>query len=173
MNCEVLLCVLTKQVGDYKRSVWIVSYGASCPDLEASKLEGFTQLPLKVDECYTTTYCDLKYTLVHLEEPVRESAMKHIMNYVLVRYSIRSNEFFGYSILNGLGVSKQLCEYPGFKILHQHMVERSPSFSVWIKNSEARRGGIMKRYNDTQQEIGIGDREKVVCDFLFTCLLYP
>lgn len=167
-------------MGDYKRSVWIISYGASCPDLDASKIEDFKhaqlKVQLKVDECYTTTDRDLKYTLVHLEEPIRESVMKRVMTYCLVGYSIRSKEFFGYSFLDGLGVSKELCESPGFKVLHQHMVESNPAFSIWIKNHEARRGGIVKRYVNHHQEIGVDKCDKVVCTigFILSCLaMFP
>ncbi len=67
--------------------------------------------------------------------------MKRVMTYVLVGYLIRSKEFFGYSILDGLGVSKELYEYPGFNVLRQHMVESNLALSLWIKNHEARRLG--------------------------------
>jgi hypothetical protein len=145
-----------------------MSYGSAGPDLDASKFEEYKEAHLKVDECYTTTDHALKYTLVHLEKRNRETAMRGFMTYVSLRYGIVPKEIYGYAILNGLGVSNDLYEYPGFRVLHQHMVECNPSFSLWVKKNDVRRGGVLKRYNDRLpvDEIGLEDRDKVVCIFV-------
>ena len=48
--------------------MWILSYGSSGPDLDASKFREYREANLEVDECYTTTDHALKYTLVHLAD---------------------------------------------------------------------------------------------------------
>jgi hypothetical protein len=68
------------------------------------------------------------------------------MDYVSLKYNIKPTEIFGYSVVGGNNVENELYEFPGFKILLQHMIEENPLFSFWIKNPELRRGGILKKY---------------------------
>lgn len=102
---------------------------------------------LEVDECYTTTDHALKYTLVHLLRRNRKSALKGFMDFVSIKYGIISNEIFGYSAIDGNNTSNELYEFPGFRILHQHMMDQHPLFKFWIQRPDLRRGGILKRYS--------------------------
>ena len=151
--------------------MWIFSYGSAGPDIDASKFSEYRGARLDVDECYTTTDHALKYTLVHLKRRSRQTAIKGFVDYLTLAYGIVPSEIFGYSVVSANNVSNDLYEYPGFKILHQHMNEGNPSFSFWIESSSLRRGGILMRYNNlhpVQHEAsGSDEREKVVCfDFL-------
>ena len=172
IECIVLWFVISEQVGDYKRSVWLMSYGPVGPVLDPSKFQDYSGGHVKVDECYTTTDHDLKYTLVHLEQPVRETIFKRAVSVVSMRYGIKFNEIVGYAVVNGLGVSNELYDTPRFKVLLQHMVECNPSFSNSIKNQDIRRGGVMKRYTSQRpgQVFGIDDCNKVVCIVYVKCV---
>jgi hypothetical protein len=81
------------------------------------------------------------------------------------------NEIFGYYAIEGNHGSNELYNFPGFKLLHQHMVEQNPSFSLWIKHPGLRRGGILKRYDAicAAQEPPIEEREKV-CSLMLGCV---
>ena len=81
------------------------------------------------------------------------------MNYVFATYGIVQNEIFGYSVIVGNTMPNELYEFPGFKLLHQHMNERNPAFVFWIKSPELRRGGILKRYNTLHPAQGSGIEE--------------
>jgi hypothetical protein len=144
--------------------VWIFTYGAAGPDLDADKFKEYRDSHLEVDECYTTTDRALKYTLVHLERRNRQTAMRGFMDFMSLRYGIVPSEIFGYSVIGGNNVSNELYEFPGFRLLYQHMQERHPSFSFWIKTPDLRRGGILKRYGTLRvaQESSIEEREKVI-----------
>ena len=129
-----------------QKFIWIVSYGSSGPDLDASKFKEYTASDLQVDECCTTTNCALKFTLVHLKRRCRETAMQGFMDFVSIKYGIIPSEIFGYSIVHGNNSSNELYTLPGFQILVQHMKEANPSFSFWIESPDLRRGGILKKY---------------------------
>ncbi len=131
---------------EIQKFIWILTYGSAGPDLDAAKFREYSDSNLVVDECYTTTDRALKYTMIHLEKRNRKTALKGFMDYASVKYGIVPSEIFGYSVIGGNNASNELYEFPGFKLLHQHMVEGNPSFSFWMKHPELRRGGILKRY---------------------------
>jgi len=72
------------------------------------------------------------------------------MDFMSLKYGIIPQEIFGYSVINGNNHSNELYSLPGFRILNQHMQERNPQFSFWIKHSNLRRGGILKRFSRLQ-----------------------
>ena len=172
---SVLSHYVSLQARDYQRFMWILTYGAAGPDLDANKFREYGDANLEVDECYTTTDRALKYTLVHLERRNRLTAMRGFMDFMSLQYGIGPSEILGYSTVGGNNASDDLFECPGFRLLHQHMQERHPSFSFWIKRPDLRRGGILKRYDSARvaQESSIEEREKVICIMVmhFLCLL--
>ena len=158
---------ISLQVRDHQKFVWIFTYGAAGPDLDADKFREYEDASLEVDECYTTTDHALKYTLVHLERRNRLAAMRGFMDFMSQQYGIVSSEIFGYSVIGSNNASNDLFEFPGFRLLHQHMQERRPSFSFWMKHPDLRRGGILRRYDSVrtagEPESSIEEREKVIC----------
>ena len=153
-----------KQARDIQKFTWVLTYGSAGPDLDAVMFKEYRDASLEVDECYTTTDRALKYTLVHLEKRNRESALKAFMDYVSGKYNIVPNEIFGYSIVGGNNSQNELYEFPGFKLLHQHMIERNQSFSFWMKNPELRRGGILKRFSrlHSVRDVSLDEHGKVI-----------
>jgi hypothetical protein len=136
--------------GCLQRFVYILSYGASSPDLDHIKFKEYKECKssnLEVDECYTTTDHALKYTLIHLKSRCRQKSIRGFMEFMSEKYGTIPNEIFGYEAISGNNTNKELYDHPGFKLIHQHMKEGSPEFSFWIANPDLRRGGIMKRYN--------------------------
>ncbi len=93
------------------------------------------------------------------------------MDYVALQYGIIPNEIFGYSVIGGNTSTNEMYDFPGFKLLHQHMIERNPSFSFWIEHPNLRRGGILKKYDRIRvaQESPIEEREKV-CSMMLLCV---
>jgi hypothetical protein len=147
-----------------------LTYGSAGPDLDAAKFIEYRDANLEVDECYTTTDRALKYTLIHLERRNRQTALRGFMDYVSLKYGIVPNEIFGYSVIGGNNAVNELYEFPGFRVLHQHMVEANPSFTFWIKSPDLRRGGILRRYiglhTSGSEEAEIEDGGKVVVYFI-------
>jgi len=53
------------------KSTWLITYASGSPDITKEMLEGCR---IKCNECYTTTWRESKYTLIHLTYTNRKRA---------------------------------------------------------------------------------------------------
>jgi hypothetical protein len=76
-----------------KKVNWLITYGASGRNITARML--METKFLTVDECYTSRDSAHKYTLIHLEKRVSQTALENVVEAVCKRYGLVSNHVYG------------------------------------------------------------------------------
>jgi hypothetical protein len=112
-----------------------------------------TKVNMEVNECYTTYDQALKYTMVHLVDRQRPSAMEKFMLWASPKYGIVFTEVFGYKRIDGNNSSNELYDHIGFKMLYEHKMGKNPAFTEWIE-AGVHGGGIFKKYRREQARAG-------------------
>jgi len=113
------------------KKIWFFSYGASGPSITNTLWTLSTGLG--IDECYTLTQRDLKYTLIHTPKRTTVIGMKHLFKILERKTGIKGSPVFGYDeICCGDGV----WEHPGMKLMIEHMNNKSPAFDHWLQHGD-------------------------------------
>ena len=103
----------------------LITYGASGQSITHSMCTESKKLD--VDECYTLTQRDLKYTLLHLRKRVVQSTVSSFMCYLDETYGIKSTSVFGYSAIS---LGAQIDEHPGMSLIISAL--GSSSLDCWL-----------------------------------------
>jgi len=121
----------------------LVSYGSSCESIGSSILELYPHL--KIDECYTLSQRDLKYTLMHSQVRLVRSTISAMLKDVEMTHGIKCSPVFGY---DGISMGDEIDSHPGFKLMVEHMNSKSHLFSYWMSNGslETNARGLLYRY---------------------------
>jgi len=100
---------------------------------------------IDVDECYTLTQRDLKYTLIHSRQKRPRSTLIALMNLFDREYGIKSSSVFGY---NAVSIGEETEDHPGFKLLVEHMNSGSTAFEYWMADGtlQTNKKGILFKY---------------------------
>ena len=125
------------------RKVWFFSYGASGPSITNALWMSSTGV--EIDECYTLTQRDLKYTLIHTVNRISVYRMKTIFKSFESETGIKGFCVFAYDeICYGDGIP----EHPGMKLMVENMNTGSPSFEHWLLHGslESNKRGLLSKY---------------------------
>ena len=93
---------------------------------------------LDVDECYTLTQRDLKYTLLHLRTRTVRSAITSMMARFNELYGIKIMNVFGY---NGVSVGAEIDNHPGMMLMIESLKKGSPTLDCWAARGDIRKNG--------------------------------
>jgi hypothetical protein len=108
---------------------------------------------LKVDECYTATWRESKYTLLYLDRMhrTRETAVDKIMQKMQDRFQIVRSSIFGFdSVSSNFKTGEVLEDHPGFRIMVQKVNQEPVDLEWWIRcgaaELSANRKGLLWKY---------------------------
>ena len=125
------------------KKIWLFTYGASGPSITSTLWMSSTGI--NIDECYTLTQRDLKYTLIHTPKRITIYSMKNVFRVLEAETGIKGSCVFGYEeICFGDGV----WEHPGTKLMVEHMNNKSPDFNSWLQNGslETNKRGLLAKF---------------------------
>jgi len=121
----------------------LVSYGSSGESITHSMLSPYSGII--VDECYTLSQRDLKYTLIHSQVRVSKWTMSNILKDLDKNYGIKSTAVFGY---DEISIGDDIESHPGLKLMIEHIAAKSPLFQYWMRNGSlgTNARGILYKY---------------------------
>lgn len=90
---------------------------------------------LAVDECYTLTQRDLKYTLIHLQRRVLRTTISKFMCYLERTYEIKSTNVFGYS---SISLGSEIDDHPGNLLIIEALNSDSSALDCWLAVGDVR-----------------------------------
>ena len=98
-----------------------------------------------MDECYTLSQRDLKYTLFHNQKRLAKSNVACIFKDLEKKNGIRCAAVFGYEEIS---MGDEIDSHPGFKLMVEHMNAKSSFFECWMLNGslEINVRGLLYRY---------------------------
>ena len=120
-----------------KKVNWLITYGASGRNITARML--METECLTVDECYTSRDSAHKYTLIHLEKRVSQTALESVVEAVCKRYGLVSNHVYGMEAIQS-GTTDEfgsIRENPLLKWLVQDFEKGNPNFELWVAPEQA------------------------------------
>lgn len=105
-----------------------------------------------IDECYTLTQRDLKYTLVHILQRTVRSTMSNLMCHLDEKYQIKSACVFGYdAVLMG----SEIDQHPGMLLIIENIKRASSALECWMATGEPhtnKQGMLYIHLKDNQPE---------------------
>lgn len=129
------------------RSAWLITYTASSDDITAQLLHKYAVM---CNECYTTTWRESKYTLIHIPHAkrIRQSAMEKTLALMHVQHNIRGTSIVGFDTLISNTTDTQLEDHPGFKRIVELVNAQSDEPRIWMESGEVRtnRKGMLWRH---------------------------
>ena len=132
------------------KSTWLITYASGSPDITKEMLEGCR---IKCNECYTTTWRESKYTLIHLTYPNRKraSSLEHAMAKMLREHGVSGNAIHGYDMLSSnTKDDRRVTDHPGFKRIVQNLNDKKDELRIWMEHGDVatNRSGILWSFLD-------------------------
>jgi hypothetical protein len=136
------------------KQIWLLTYGASCRSITHAML---LKCGLQVDECYTATWRESKYTLLHTERHhrLRKTGMDKVMQRLRREFQVVGTELFGFDSLScNSRADGGLEDHPGFRILVERVNQQPSDLEWWIADGADalhayRRGLLWKHIEST------------------------
>ena len=133
-----------------KKHIWLITYAASSPNITASMLH---EAAVMCDECYSITWRESKYTLIHLNTPdrIRSTALNKAVQQLGQKHGIMGSCIIGYETLSSNTNKEQsVQEHPGFKRMVQALNE-GEELDTWLVSGEIKtyRKGLLWKYIKT------------------------
>ena len=111
---------------------------------------------LKVDECYTVTWRESKYTLLHLpgKHKIRKTAMNKIVAALEKKHGLILGEIMGYDSIASTAnpsADDSIISHPGFKILIEVLNTRQTDLEWWMESGDliSNKNGLLWNYIET------------------------
>ena len=123
---------LFTQKRDVERQIWLITYGSGCQSITHEML---LACGIEVDECYTATWRESKYTLIHSHKTfrLRRTALDKIMNQLLAKFQIVKTEIFGFdSVSCNSQADGKLEDHPGFHIIVEKVNKEPVDLEWWM-----------------------------------------
>ena len=114
------------------RRVWLITYGSSSKSITP---EICSECGIEIDECYTLTQRDLKYTIIHTI-PNKKSLfqIQKVLKEAKRLYDINASNIFGYDPVTANDCNLQ--DHPGMKLMIKCMNENDERFESWLLNGD-------------------------------------
>lgn len=114
------------------KAIWMITYAACSIDITHEHLHNENVF---CDECYTITWRESKYTLIHLKQnkKTRMSAMNKAMKQLDEKYGIKGSCIMGYdTLMYNERDEFEITEHPAFKRM-LHLVNKDIPFANWLE----------------------------------------
>ena len=85
---------------------------------------------MQIDECYTLTQRDLKYTIIHLTKKQTLTSVQKMLKKAETYHGIKPTNVFGYDCI--AGNDSTLPDHPGMRLMIENMNKRNDSFEYWL-----------------------------------------
>ena len=113
------------------KRVWLITYGAGCQSITH---EACAEGGVKVDECYTLTERDFKYTLVHTVMRRTLTKMHKMMEKAESARGIKVSNLFGYEPISANDTG--LRDHPGMNLIIQSMYKPEKGLDIWLATGD-------------------------------------
>lgn len=128
---------------------FLITYGSSGQSINREMCDEGSTGKIQVDQCYTLTQRDLKYTLLHLKQRAVRSTITSLMCRLDEKFSIKSSCVFGYSAVS---IGSEIDEHPGMSLIVQNLNSRDSSslLECWMAegNVKDNKRGLLYQYLD-------------------------
>jgi len=128
-----------KKLKTYKqeagKGIWMITYAAGCQDITSVMLH---ENSVMCDECYTVTWRESKYTLIHIRQSkkTRLSAMTRVLNKLYESFGIRGSSITGYETLYFNEKDEtDVTDHPAFKRMVE-LVNTGGDLNVWLADGD-------------------------------------
>ena len=133
------------------KQIWLITYGASGQSITHTRL---WSAGLFVDECYTATWRESKYTLIHLPRMARATAAT--VKEAIVKLDIVLSEIFGFGQIACNSKADSLESHPGFMHMVRLINTQPEELETWTASraplAKFRRGLLWKHIESTPPE---------------------
>jgi hypothetical protein len=125
------------------KRVWLITYGSSSPSITQKIC---AECGVEIDECYTLTQREFKYTLIHTLQKKAYTALQKMLTKAESKYGIIPSNIFGYEPV--AGNDTRLQDHPGMRLLIDCMNSKDDSFEYWLLagSIDSYSRGVMHRY---------------------------
>jgi hypothetical protein len=138
-----------------EKQLWLITYGASSESITHVMLN---DCGLEVEECYTATWRESKYTLirVHRDHRLRRTGMQKVMSQMVEKFRVIETEICGFDSVSTNSKEEQVSleDHPGFKLMVQKANKDPVDMEWWIQKgvqvlAENRRGLLWRHIEST------------------------
>ena len=136
------------------KQIWLLTYGSACKSVDNAML---AHCGLTIDECYTATWRESKYTLIRLrkEHRIRQSGFAKIMKQLQIEFEILGTGIFGFDTIsyNSEARDESLRFHPGFKLIVDTLNRDPDNLEWWMLNGDIqsnRKGLLWKHIERTE-----------------------
>ena len=144
-----------KQGQEPDKQVWLITYGSGCQSLNHEML---SSNGLVIDQCYTVTWRESKYTLIHLpkQNRTRSTAIIKIMHKLNVAYGIITVSILGFDcIASNTKENKDdsLENHPGFKRIIEVLNTDIEMLDWWMEVGDisSNRKGLLWKFIESTE----------------------
>ena len=131
------------------KQIWLLTYGSACKSVDNAML---AHCGLTIDECYTATWRESKYTLIRLrkEHRIRQSGFAKIMKQLQIEFEILGTGIFGFDTIsyNSEARDESLRFHPGFKLIVDTLNRDPDNLEWWMLNGDiqSNRKGLLWKH---------------------------
>lgn len=135
--------------------MWFITYASSSIDISPEMLQ---IAGIKCDQCYTITWRESKYTLIHLkhEDRVRSTKLRKIMSHLQESHGIIGSSITGYDMLacNEKDSDENIHNHPGFKKMIEILNGKIDELKWWLANGDihSNRRGLLWKYIESIEQ---------------------
>jgi len=146
---ELIEFLFNLQKRDPDKRIWLVTYGSGCPSVTHDMLR---ERGVYVDECYTVTWRESKYTLFRLSKQnrFRASTISKVMLSLKESYGIVGSGLFGFGSVSCNDEKKEelLIDHPGFRKMVDVLNDNPDALSWWMVTGDlvSNRKGLLWRH---------------------------
>ena len=127
-----------------QRCVWMITYASGCENISADMLHAHG---IKCDECYTITWRESKYTLIHLKTKnrMRQGAVAMAVGKMQKKNGLVLSSIVGYETLTSNGKDEaSVFDHPAFKRMIEVLNQSPADLDAW--SAKAERKGMLWKY---------------------------
>lgn len=132
---------------EHAKQIWLITYASGSPNITSELL---IQSDIQCDECYTITWRESKYTLIHSKNRFRYSKLDKLINRDYRSHGIVGSHITGYDTLSSNDEKKDTAihEHPGFQKMVELMNQKSADLVAWIEHGDllTYRKGLLWKY---------------------------
>jgi hypothetical protein len=124
------------QVQESAKVTWLITYASGSPDITQEML---LEHNIQCNECYTTTWRESKYTLIHLTQihKKRASVLQGAMKKMEKDHGVKGSIIHGYETLSCNKKEEQsIKDHPGFKRIVQQLNENTDELRIWMQTGD-------------------------------------
>ena len=130
---HILLLTDELQVQECQKAIWLLTYASGSPDITSDMLSA---AGVACIECYTITWRESKYTLIHLGRgrKMRCTAWVKVMSKLDSQHSIKGSHITGYETITcNSKASTSINDHPGFQRILQLLNSDRSNIRAWMQ----------------------------------------